>query len=995
MVPHPIQRLYVAEDLVRRRRADEHRRYAATQRAGRIDPNPHQVDAVTFALGRLPEGGCILADEVGLGKTIEAGLVIAQLLAEGARRILVVTPKALLGQWKQELFSLFGIDAREVRREAPTFHGDGVLLGTRDLIGSESGAALLQTSERFDLCVIDEAHEVFAGIYKRFDRAGAWREDAPHARMAGRLSQALTASGTPVVLLTATPMQNALTELWGLVHYVDPSGTLLGDLATFRQIFCPADDRLLAEGQETELQQRLGTVLQRTLRRQAQEFMSEPFVGRQARLFEYVMSREERELYDDVTRYLLEPSLYAFRGKQRTLLLIGFHRLMASSLEALSASLEKVADRLRRLRDGEPPEATAGGDELLDDLQGAEDADEDSEPATNDAANAAPASDDSTGISAELARVEAFIRRARALPADSKALALVRAVKLVMEQGAAGKSSGRVVIFTESLTTQAYLRRLLIDSRVLADDDVTLFRGTNDSPRARQALERWVAEVGTKLPAESRPTPEVAVRLALVHEFRHRSRTLISTEAGAKGLNLQFCDTVINYDLPWNPQRIEQRIGRCHRYGQQRDVTVINFIARDNEAQRLTFEILSQKLDLFGTVLGATDEVLHRPGSIAPEALASALGPDFESQLRRIYDRARTIEEVEHELTVLRDTLESKRHEFETAQRRTADVIQRRFDATVRQVFRRIQQELPGELAEFDSHVERVVIDFLESAGIPFEIARRDGAAELTVGPSSLLPEALRAGTVCTIGGALPSSPAPPLHLGHPLVQAALEDIRGATRGRNFSLRIEADSPATSVLRGRSGRLRLVRVQSRGFESIERLVPVAVLEGDNGPLAPELVRDLLQSPMAERPDGAAVASNVSDTALGDAVDELLFLEGGEADAQERPRFDRALVQLERFIGDRVLILERRRAEAVKDLLNAEAARDAAMGADQRTRAERALRAAQAEIEGFDAEIARLRAGEDAHYRRWRGRVQERRSTPPLIETIADATFEVT
>jgi SNF2 family DNA or RNA helicase len=154
------------------------------------------------------------------------------------------------------------------------------------------------------------------------------------------------------------------------------------------------------------------------------------------------------------------------------------------------------------------------------------------------------------------------------------------------------------------------------------------------------------------------------VRLALVHEFRTRSKVLISTEAGAKGLNLQFCDTVINYDLPWNPQRIEQRIGRCHRYGQRRDVTVINFIAKDNEAQRLTFEILSQKLELFGNVLGATDEVLHEAGASTSDSLVSALGTEFEAQLRRIYDQARTLEEVERELRALRDAMESRKREF-------------------------------------------------------------------------------------------------------------------------------------------------------------------------------------------------------------------------------------------------------------------------------------------------------------------------------------------
>jgi hypothetical protein len=234
-----IQQVLDAEDLVRRRRADEYRRQVASQRAARVDPNPHQIDAVIFALSRIPEGGCILADEVGLGKTIEAGLVVAQLLAEGARRVLIVTPKALLGQWRQELYALFAIESREVSRQALDFAGEGVFLITRDTVGGEAGADALRTSERFDLCIIDEAHEVFAGIYRRYDRDGGLRDDAAQARIAGRTLVTLREAGTPVLLLTATPIQNSLLELWGLVQYVDPTGTLLGDLGTFRQIFCP------------------------------------------------------------------------------------------------------------------------------------------------------------------------------------------------------------------------------------------------------------------------------------------------------------------------------------------------------------------------------------------------------------------------------------------------------------------------------------------------------------------------------------------------------------------------------------------------------------------------------------------------------------------------------------------------------------------------------------------------------------------------------------
>src|SRR6188768_3266222 len=216
---HPIQRRLLSEEILRLRRSTEGRRYASAQRSGRIDPNPHQIDAVIFALGRVREGGCILADEVGLGKTIEAGLVMAQLCAEGASRVLLVTPKALLGQWREELFTLFGISAIEVSLAAGGIDGPGVFLVSREMLGSEQGLARLEASGPFDLCVVDEAHEVFAGLYRRFDRAGRYLEDAPHAKIAGRL-RSLLGGLTPVLLLTATPLSNSLAELWALVQYV-------------------------------------------------------------------------------------------------------------------------------------------------------------------------------------------------------------------------------------------------------------------------------------------------------------------------------------------------------------------------------------------------------------------------------------------------------------------------------------------------------------------------------------------------------------------------------------------------------------------------------------------------------------------------------------------------------------------------------------------------------------------------------------------------------
>src|ERR1022692_425021 len=314
---HAFSQRLLAEELVRVRRPDDRERYAAAQRQARIDPNPHQIDAVIFALRRLREGGCILADEVGLGKTIEAGMVIAQSRSEGAQRILLIVPKSLIGQWQGELLNLFGIQARE---NDASFFAPGVYLVGREFAGSERGATHLGAVPPFDLAVIDEAHEIFAGLHKRYGRDGIYDESSDEALMAHRVRGFLRS--TPVLLLTATPMQNSLAELWGLVQYVEPTGTLLGDIATFRKVFCDEDDRTLVPGQEHELQRRLAVVLQRTLRRQAQEFLDRPFTQRRCRLYEYAMSDAERSLYDDVTEYLLEPSLYAFSGRQRRLLLI-------------------------------------------------------------------------------------------------------------------------------------------------------------------------------------------------------------------------------------------------------------------------------------------------------------------------------------------------------------------------------------------------------------------------------------------------------------------------------------------------------------------------------------------------------------------------------------------------------------------------------------------------------------------------------------------------
>ncbi|MCR9162113.1 MAG: SNF2-related protein [Nannocystaceae bacterium] len=964
-------RRFACEELVRLRRADEQRRYLASQRSARIDPNPHQIDAVIFALQRIPKGGCILADEVGLGKTIEAGLTLSQLLAEGASRILLLTPKPLLGQWKDELLALFGITAREGATEETGFEGPGVFIAGREYAGSQAGAAAIGGSGRFDLCVIDEAHELFAGIYRRYDLHGGLKDGSKYARTAARVKQTLL--GTPMLLLTATPIQNTLTEMWGLVQYVEPTGTLLGDLGTFRTVFCDGDDRRIRAGQHDELKRRLATVCQRTLRRQAQTFMAKAFTQRTARLFEYSMSPQEAQLYDDVTAYLLDPKTLAFRGSHRRLLLISFHRRMGSSQVALADSLQAVADRLRR--------KLGGSEETLALFESDFD---DEDPAARPGDDEAPAHPEPELLS-EMKRVQALADRARSLRGDSKAEQLCAAVRHALSRAG---GSGKLVIFTEALSTQRYLAEVLVGAGLVRDDEITLFRGQNTGPKAASALARWEREVGARMPADAQPSRSVAVRLALVHEFATHTKVFISTEAGAKGLNLQFCDTVINYDLPWNPQRIEQRIGRCHRYGQTRDVTVINFINRDNEAQRLTFEILSRKLELFGTVLDASDAVLHQATAPTSTALVGALASDFEARLADVYDKARSPEEIAEGMAALQARVGEAKEDYEDTHARTAGLIETRFDSTVRAAFRSLEEELPEGLAALDRELEGVLLRFLDAAAIPYTIDRDERGLSVDIEPHDALPPAHRGGVRIRVGDGVPEQ-GEPLHVGHALVRAALEESRQATRGRQrvcIAAGPLADDPAAQP--GVTGRIAVIRMQALGFEPVTELLPVVLLDEVAAPLLGERARAWVLAATAD----ATPAVRSTELALDDGVQEAIFVAGGDLEAREHLRFEETLAQIERSVDDRVLAVKRVRSDALERKQEALARRNAAVGPGPRTRAEAALEAIEAELEALDAQVDRLLRRDDPDYATWRSRAYVRRYTPPTYERILDVEF---
>lgn len=968
---HAVARRFACEELVRLRRADEQRRYLASQRSARIDPNPHQIDAVIFALQRIPKGGCILADEVGLGKTIEAGLTMSQLLAEGATRILLLTPKPLLGQWRDELTALFGIATIEGASAESGFEGPGLFVAGREYAGSERGAAAIEGSGPFDLCVIDEAHEIFAGIYRRYDAAGGLRDASRYARTAARVKRAL--GEAPMLLLTATPIQNTLTEMWGLVQYVEPTGSLLGDLGTFRSVFCDGDDRRLRPGQGDELKRRLATVCQRTLRRQAQTFMAKQFTQRTARLFEYSMSPQEAALYEDVTAYLLDKKTAAFRGSHRRLLLISFHRRMGSSIAALAASLQAVADRLRR--------KLVGTTDTLRLFEG----DLEEEPTADLQEDVVRVAEAEPQLASELGKVEALAQRARDMPTDSKAEQLVAAIRYALgrEDG-----SGKVVVFTEALSTQDYLHDLLVDREIVPTEAITIFRGQNTGPKVSMALQRWEDEVASRMPKDGRPSRSVAVRLALVHEFATHSQIFIATEAGAKGLNLQFCDTVINYDLPWNPQRIEQRIGRCHRYGQTRDVTVINFINRDNAAQRLTFDILSRKLELFGTVLDASDAVLHQAQAPVSTALVGALASDFEAQLSDVYDRARTPEEIEEGMRVLESSMGEAREVFETTHARTAGLIETRFDASVQAAFRELDETMHEGLASLDDELAGVLLRYLDAEQIEHHVHTDARGRTVEIQASPALPAAHQQGVRVRIGPGSPDD-GEPLHVGHALVRAALEESRRATRGRQ---RVSLDADAfddPEATRGTAGRLAVLRMQHMGFEPVVELLPIVLRDGEPPIFGARARAWVLAAQRDANPNTA-----VEDAAIDDAQEEATFIATADLDAREHLRFEETIAQIERALDDRVLATRRVRQEIADRHEEAISRRDAAMGPAARTRLEADVIALETELGALDTQVDRLLRRDDPDYDAWRTRAYVRRYTPPTYERILDVEFVV-
>lgn len=385
----------------------------------------------------------------------------------------------------------------------------------------------------------------------------------------------------------------------------------------------------MKEARNVFLKARLQQFCKRTLRKQVTEYV--PYTKRTAILEKYTPSEAEEKLYNDVSEYLQSDTLYALPNSQRKLMTIILRKLLASSSFAISGTLDSLITRLEKMLNGIDTELNLDDYDSLDQLF------EESEVTTDEIK--VDMFKERQAISAELEKLKVYAQLAKSIKINAKGENLLTALKKGFETEKRG-GKRKAVIFTESRRTQEYLFNLLSNNGYA--DSIVFLNGSNTDKNSKRIYKRWLTyHKGEDKISGSR---QADIKAAVVEEFKDAASILIGTEAAAEGINLQFCSLLVNYDLPWNPQRIEQRIGRCHRYGQKNDVVVVNFLNNKNEADKRVYELLDQKFKLFDGLFGSSDEVLGSESVV-----------DFEKRIADIYQNCKTADQIKEAFDKIQD----------------------------------------------------------------------------------------------------------------------------------------------------------------------------------------------------------------------------------------------------------------------------------------------------------------------------------------------------
>jgi len=613
--------------------------------SARIEPQLHQVYVAHRVTQKL-QPRMIFADEVGLGKTVEAGLVIKELRArELASRILIVVPASLQLQWQSELRSKFNEEFEVIDSAALQYLGKGGAnpwMARPNVICSLNLAANPKRAEKiteaeWDLVIFDEAHRVRRSLQGSTTQA---------YKLADELKDLVNG----LLLLTATPMQVHPYELYSLIELVEPGlfptfkgyeqlrgtlprlnalmKTLKGWKAMsaadhsaavrsqgklLRDLGVGADDAVSVLDKDSERERVMdGLVAKHPLaaalvRNRKAEIGG--FTSREARTLAVTLDDDELALYEEVTNYLREGYNRAKADKNVALgfVMVTYHKMLASSSHAIRRSFRRRIGKLQKQLQASAP-AKPHGDAYVEDLR---ESDEITEALT--AVEDAPV--DAAGLLLEINQLQHLVDQLGSVR-DSKAAALLSALDQIFD----GHSGEKVLIFTQFIETQEFLAAMLRRNGL----SVVTFNGQMSLDEKENA----------------------------VRKFREGEQVLISTEAGGEGRNFQFAHIMVNYDLPWNPMRVEQRIGRLDRIGQARPVRIYNLYCEGTVEERV-LEVLTHRIGLFQESVGSLDPILGTvERDIERLVLSDAAGlaqeftrfeVDLEQRVREAREKERTL----------------------------------------------------------------------------------------------------------------------------------------------------------------------------------------------------------------------------------------------------------------------------------------------------------------------------------------------------------------
>ena len=558
----PFHGKYYANQLLLKKSYSDDSRLSSSLFDAALNINPHQVNAALFAFNSPLSKGVLLADEVGLGKTIEAGLVLCQLWAEGKRRLLVICPAALRKQWSLELQEKFNLPSiildsasyKQYVKEygVSPFSKDNIFIMSYNYASKISNNLL---SYHFYLAVLDEAHKLRNSY-----------------RTSNKLGQSLVPAikGIRKILLTATPMQNNLAELFGLASVIDEY--IFGDIKSFRANYIGSENL-------DDLKNRLSQFCNRTLRKDVMEYVK--YTARHPIVFRFTPSKLESTLYEKISNFLQREDTYAVPVNQRHIVTLVVRKVLASSTSAVINTLEVILARLISLRekiagkmynsnDLKHGFSLEGDDDLyslmVEELEeGYSEDEEDIE--IEDVI-------DISRLDREIEEVRGFLEMASFIKKDAKAEKLLSALDTGFKQTLSLGGNRKALIFTESTRTQKFLKEFLEENGYKGR--IVLFNGSNSGAETTAIYNDWLER--NKYTGRCSGSKTADKRNALIEYFRDSADIMIATDCISEGQNLQDCDYLINYDIHWNPVRIIQRFGRIDRIGSKNEcIQLVNF----------------------------------------------------------------------------------------------------------------------------------------------------------------------------------------------------------------------------------------------------------------------------------------------------------------------------------------------------------------------------------------------------------------------------------